>query len=116
MDQRKFGRYEIKTELGRGGMGIVYEAFDPRFEREVALKVLPPEMRRDVQARLRFEREDKTIALLEDPAIAPVYDFGEEDGQPYFVLRYMTGGSLADRMKNGPLSLQEAARLMSILA
>jgi serine/threonine protein kinase len=116
MDQRKFGRYEIKTELGRGGMGIVYDAFDPRFEREVALKVLPREMLRDVQSRIRFEREAKTIAMLEDPAIVPVYDFGEEDGQPYFVMRYMTGGSLSDRMRKGPMTVQESARILTRLA
>src|SRR5512136_69037 len=116
MDQRKFGRYEIKTELGRGGMGIVFDAFDPRFEREVALKVLPREMLRDVQSRIRFEREAKTIAMLEDPAIVPVYDFGEEDGQPYFVMRYMTGGSLSDRMQKRPLTVAEAAQLMARIA
>ncbi len=99
---KKFGRYEIKAEIGRGGMATVYHAYDPRFEREVALKVLPREMLHDPQFRTRFEREAKTIAMLEHPAIVPVYDFGEEDGQPYFVMRYMTGGSLSDRMKTGP--------------
>jgi serine/threonine protein kinase len=116
MDQRKFGRYEIKTEIGRGGMAIVYDAFDPRFEREVALKVLPREMLRDVQSRIRFEREAKTIAMLEDPAIVPVYDFGEEDGQPYFVMRYMTGGSLSDKMRKGPMTVQDAAHILTHLA
>ena len=62
----------------------------------MALKVLPREMLHDPQFRTRFEREAKTIAMLEHPAIVPVYDFGEEDGQPYFVMRYMTGGSLSD--------------------
>ncbi len=113
---QKFGRYEIKGEIGRGGMATVYHAYDPRFEREVAIKVLPHEMLHDAQFRTRFEREAKTIAMLEHPAIVPVYDFGEEDGQPYFVMRYMTGGSLSDRMKLGPMSVQEAARLMAHLA
>jgi len=116
MEPQKFGRYEIKGEIGRGGMATVYHAYDPRFEREVAIKVLPREMLHDIQFVTRFEREAKTIAMLEHPAIVPVYDFGEEDGQPYFVMRYMTGGSLSDRMKNGPMSVQEAARLLTHIA
>jgi serine/threonine protein kinase len=116
MEPQKFGRYEIRGEIGRGGMATVYHAYDPRFDREVALKVLPHEMLHDLQFRARFEREAKTIAMLEHPAIVPVYDFGEEDGQPYFVMRYMTGGSLSDRMKNGLMSLEEAARIFDHLA
>jgi serine/threonine protein kinase len=113
---RKFGRYEIQDEIGRGGMATVYHAFDPRFEREVAIKVLPREMLRDVQSRIRFDREAKTIAMLEHPAIVPVYDFGEEDGQPYFVMRFMSGGSLSDRMKKGAISLQDVAQIMAHIA
>jgi serine/threonine-protein kinase len=116
MESQKFGRYVIKGELGRGGMATVYHAYDPRFEREVALKVLPHEMLHDPQFRTRFEREAKTIAMLEHPAIVPVYDFGEEDGQPYFVMRFMTGGSLSDRMKKGPMSVQQVASLYDHLA
>jgi len=116
MNPEKFGRYEIKTELGRGGMATVYQAYDPRFEREVAIKVLPREMLHDPQFRARFEREAKTIAMLEHPAIVPVYDFGEEDGQPYFVMRYMTGGSLSDRIGQGPMPLPEAARILERIA
>ena len=116
MAPEKIGRYQIKSELGRGGMATVYEAYDPRFEREVAVKVLPREMLHDPQFRVRFEREAKTIALLEHQAIVPVYDYGEEEGQPYFVMRYMTGGSLSDRIRKGALTLQEAARIMNRLA
>lgn len=116
MEPQKFGRYEIKGELGRGGMATVYHAYDPRFEREVAIKVLPREMLHDPQFRTRFEREAKTIAILEHPAIVPVYDVGEEDGQPYFVMRYMTGGSLSDRLRKGPIPISEAARIFQRLA
>ncbi|KAA0251920.1 MAG: serine/threonine protein kinase, partial [Chloroflexi bacterium] len=88
----KIGRYEIKGELGRGGFATVYRAYDPRFEREVAIKFLPPELiHSDPQFRMRFEREAKIIAQLEHPAIVPVYDVGEENNQPYFVMRYMNG-------------------------
>ncbi|MEJ5223610.1 MAG: protein kinase [Anaerolineales bacterium] len=113
MEQKRIGRYEIIDELGRGGMATVYRANDPRFEREVALKVLPRELLHDPQFKVRFEREAKTIAMLEHPFIVPVYDFGEEDGQPYFVMRYMTGGSLADRIReHGTLTVAQAARIM----
>jgi serine/threonine-protein kinase len=116
MNPEKIGRYEIKGELGRGGMATVYRAHDPRFEREVALKVLPREMLHDSQFRVRFEREAKTVAMLEHQAIVPVYDVGEEDGQPYFVMRYMTGGSLSDRMKQGPIDFRETTRILSRIA
>jgi serine/threonine-protein kinase len=116
MNPEKIGRYEIKSELGRGGMATVYKAYDPRADREVAVKVLPREMLHDPQFRTRFEREAKTIAQLEHPAIVPLYDFGEDEGQPYFVMRYMTGGSLSDRLKKGPLGVPEVARLFTRLA
>jgi serine/threonine protein kinase len=116
MIPEKIGIYEIKSELGRGGMATVYLAYDPRFEREVALKVLPREMLHDPQFRVRFEREAKTIAKLEHSAIVPVYDVGEEDGQPYFVMRYMTGGSLSDRLGKGPLTMQDAAHIIERIA
>ncbi len=112
----KFGRYEIKSEIGRGGMATVYYAYDPNFEREVAIKVLPPEFLHDPQFRVRFEREAKMVALIEHPAIVPVYDFGEESGQPFIVMRYMSGGSLADKLKNGPLPIPQVTQLLSVLA
>ncbi|MBN1311048.1 MAG: protein kinase [Anaerolineae bacterium] len=108
----KIGRYEIKAEIGRGGMATVYRAYDPRFRREVALKLLPREFLHDTTFRARFEREAQTVAALEHAAIVPVYDFGEEGDQPYLVMRLMTGGSLAERLKSGPLSLAEATRIV----
>lgn len=116
MKPENIGRYEVKSELGRGGMATVYKAYDPRFEREVAVKVLPREMLHDPQFRVRFEREAKTVASLEHPAIVPVYDVGEEDGQPYFVMRYMTGGSLSERINAGSLSVLETAKIIERLA
>ena len=110
------GRYEIKSELGRGGMATVYKAHDPSFDREVAIKVLPREFLHDPQFRVRFEREIKTIAQMEHPAIVPVYDVGEDDGQPYFVMRNMTGGSLADQIKQGSFSVQDTARIVERIA
>ena len=117
MQPEKIGLYEVKSELGRGGMATVYRAYDPRFEREVAVKVLPRELlHADPQFRLRFEREAKIIAQLEHTAIVPVYDVGEADGQPYFVMRYMNGGSLSDRIKAGVIEVEEAARILAAIA
>jgi hypothetical protein len=116
MAQEKFGRYEIKSEIGRGGMATVFHAYDPRFERDVAIKVLPHALLHDPQFRVRFDREAKTIALLEHPAIVPVYDFGEESEQPYIVMRFMSGGSLSDRIRQGPLPPEEASQIITRLA
>ena len=110
------GRYEIKRELGRGGMAGVYEAHDPRFERPVAIKVLPRELMVDTMFRARFDREAKVIASLEHPGIVPVYDYGEDNGQPYLVMQYMPGGSLADRLGAGRMSLAETADLIARIA
>ncbi len=114
----KIGRYEVKGELGRGGFATVYRAYDPRFEREVAIKFLPPELiHSDPQFRMRFEREAKIIAQLEHPAIVPVYDVGEENNQPYFVMRYMNGGSLSERIKaKQNFTIEEAVKIIEQIA
>ena len=106
------GRYKIKSELGRGGMATVYRAHDPISNREVAVKVLPREMLHNLLTRSRFKRELKLIASLEHPAIVPVYDVGDDDNQPYFVMRYMSGGSLAEMIRKGRLSLLDAALII----
>jgi len=117
MSPDKVGRYKIKSELGRGGMATVYRAYDPSFDREVAVKVLPREMVHNLVFRARFKRELKLIASLEHPAIVPVYDVGEEeDGRQYFVMRYMGGDSLSDWIKKGALSLQDTAVIIERLA
>jgi serine/threonine protein kinase len=110
------GRYQVKQELGRGGMATVLLAYDPQFKRDVAIKVLPRELLHDREFRARFEREATTIAALEHSAIVPVYDFGEEAGQPYLVMRFMGGGSLTDRIRQGPIPLAETSRVLSHLA
>jgi serine/threonine-protein kinase len=112
MAPQSIDRYEIIEELGRGGMATVYKARDPLFEREVAIKVLPPELSRDAQFRSRFIREARTIAALEHPSIVPVYDYGESYDQPYLVMRYMTGGSLTDLLHQGPLSLTQTSKIL----
>src|SRR5690349_11617268 len=117
MSPDKVGRYKIKSELGRGGMATVYRAFDPISNREVAIKVLPPEMLHNLVTRARFKRELKLVASLEHPAIVPVYDVGgEDDHQPYFVMRYMSGGSLTEMIRKGRFSLRDAALIIERLA
>ena len=117
MQPVKIGRYEIRSELGRGGMATVYRGWDTLFEREVAVKVLPRELlHSDPQFKLRFEREAKIIASLEHPSIVPVYDVGEDEGQPYFVMRYMSGGSLSERIKAKVMTVEEAVKILAQLA
>jgi serine/threonine protein kinase len=116
MFPERFGRYEIRRELGHGGMARVYLAWDPVFEREVAIKVLPRDLSNDTQFRTRFEREAKIVAGLEHPAIVPVYDFGESEGLLYLVMRYMPAGSLKDRLDKEKFSLPDAAMLIGRIA
>jgi len=117
MAPRKIGRYEIKDVIGRGGMASVYLAHDPNSKRDVAVKVLPREsLGKESNALDRFKKELETIAQLEHPAIVPVYDVGEEDQQPFFVMRYMAGGSLSVLIQEGKLSLQDTARIIERIA
>ncbi len=110
-------RYQIVAELGRGGMAMVYRAHDPRFGRDVAIKVLPREFLHDPMFRERFAREARMIAQIEHSAIVPVHDYGEYDGQPYLVMRYMPGGSLAERIQQqGALSMEETQPILARVA
>ncbi len=115
MTPEKIGRYQVEGEIGRGGMATVFKAYDPRFERHVAIKVLPREFMHDPEFRARFNREAKTIATLEHPAIVPVYDYGEDDGLLYLVMRFMPGGSLSDKLIDGPISIEESAKILQRL-
>lgn len=94
-------------------MATLYLAHDPNFNREVAIKVLPGQFTHDPQFLARFRREAQAIASLEHPAIVPVYDFGEENNQPFLVMRYMDGGTLRERINaaGGRLSTGECARI-----
>ncbi len=112
----KIGRYKIVSELGRGGMATVYHGIDPSFERDVAVKVLPQAFLHDPHFRARFEREAKMVAALEHAAIVPVYDFGEDNGQPFIVMRMMSGGSLADKLKDDKFSVEDAAQVVTRVA
>ncbi|MCA9926136.1 MAG: protein kinase, partial [Anaerolineales bacterium] len=110
---KQIGRYLITNELAKGGMATIYTGMDPRFEREVAIKVLPHALLHDPTFRTRFVREAKTVAALEHPFIVPVHDYGEEDNQPYIVMRLMRGGSLTDKISAGPLPKSEIETIMN---
>src|SRR5687767_2692469 len=101
------GRYLIKGLLGRGGMAMVYRAHQPSMGRDVAIKVILPDVGSGPQFIERFEREAKIVAQLEHPHILPVYDFGTYKGQPYLVMRMLEGGDLQDRMRQQPLTQDE---------
>ena len=121
MSPETIGRYQIREEVGRGQMTVVYRAFDTHASREVVVKVFALEPtgnpERDLSLKAHFRRELKMIASLEHPAIVPVYDVGEHNGQPYFVMRYMAGGSLNQLLAGkGKLTLEETARIVERLA
>jgi len=99
------GQYQLQREVGRGGMGIVYVANDPRLERLVAIKTLPPHLANDAIVRDRFLREARTAAALSHPNIVPVYRADEIGGAVFFVMGYVDGESLAHRIQHsGPMS------------
>jgi serine/threonine protein kinase len=106
--------YELDSEIGRGGMSIVYGARDLRLNRPVAIKVLPPELAHDAAIRARFTREAQTSAQLNHPHIVPIYDVGERDGIAYFVMAHVTGGNLATHLMREPR--QPADEVRRILA
>ncbi len=112
MTTTHIARYEIIRELGRGGMAIVYLGRDPQVGREVAIKVLPAQFSQDEAFRQRFAREARTVAQLEHPSIVPLYDFGEENGQLYFVMRHMQGGTLTDKIEHHGFSMKEITNVL----
>lgn len=116
MAKKKIARYEIQSEIGRGGMAAVYLAHDPNFRRNVAVKLVSGNLEHNTDFRERFEREARLIARIEHPAIVPVYDFGEHNGQLYLVMRYMQGGTLADKIKKEIFTLRDATQLISQIA
>lgn len=112
----QLNRYQIIGQIGSGAMAVVYRAYDPQFKREVAIKVMSSRTLHDSQFRQRFEREAQVMAGLQHPAIVPVYDFGEENGQPYLVMALISGGSLADRFLEGAFLPAQALFLIESLA
>jgi serine/threonine-protein kinase len=111
------GQYTLDREIGRGGMGVVYLALDPRLDRQVAIKTLPPHLATDALVRERFLREARTAAALSHPNIVPIYRADELGGRVFFVMGYVDGRSLAQRIRDdGPLSPRDAAAVLRDVA
>jgi serine/threonine protein kinase/Tol biopolymer transport system component len=108
--------YEVLSLIGVGGMARVYMARQQSMNRQVALKVLPQQFASDDTYLQRFNREVKIVSQLEHAHIVPVYDYGEHEGQPYIVMRYMPSGSVDDLLNNGPLELKTIASVLSQIA
>jgi len=108
---RMIGDYQVEGLIGRGGMGAVFRARDRRLKRDVAIKVLPDHVSRDQNLVLRFQREAETLASLNHPHIAAIYDILEIQGSKFLVLEYVDGETLADRIKRGPVPVGEAIQI-----
>jgi serine/threonine protein kinase len=106
------GRYEIIRLLGRGGMAAVFLAEDLVLERQVAIKVLPPDMTRDGELIIRFQQEAKTAAKLDHPNIIPIHRVESEAGLVYIVMKYVSGQSLEDKLSKGRLPVPQVRRVL----
>ena len=105
------GPYQIVAPLGAGGMGEVYRARDVRLDRTVAIKVLPLSVGGQSDWRIRFEREARAVAALDHPHICAIFDVGESDGHQFLVMPMLDGETLASRLAQGPVPLEQAVRI-----
>jgi serine/threonine kinase PknH len=111
-----FGKYNITRLLGKGGMGEVYEAYDTGKGRTVALKILAEEFSHDVAFRTRFQRESQAAAILQEPHVIPIHDWGEIDGSLYIDMRLVKGRTLLELIEAGPLEPSRAVSIISQIA
>lgn len=113
---RSFDRFELVEELGRGGMGVVYKAWDPELQRHVALKMILRGPHASPDDLARFRQEAKASAGLTHPNIVPVYQVGDTDGQAFFCLKFIAGPTLAKTVAEGPLPQKQAAEIVREIA
>jgi len=108
------GQYRILEEIGRGGMAVVYKAYQPALDRTVAIKVLPPELTLDYQFVQRFVREARSAAKLTHPHIVTIHELGQTEGNHFIVMEYVVGPSVADLlMHEGALPPPQAAQILA---
>jgi eukaryotic-like serine/threonine-protein kinase len=112
----EYGRYQIVKELGRGNMGVVYQAHDPQIDRMVALKVLRPDRVTSEDFVARFLKEARAIGRLSHPQIVTVYDVGEDKGTVYIAMEYLTGEPLDEVMKSGRLTVAQSVDIIRQVA
>jgi eukaryotic-like serine/threonine-protein kinase len=112
----RLGPYEILLPLGAGGMGEVYRARDVRLGRDVAIKTLPHRLSADSSAKLRFEREARTVSALNHPNICSLFDVGSQDGTDFLVMECIEGESLAQRIVKGALPIEQVLKLGTEIA
>src|SRR5215475_2764945 len=108
---RTISHYVVLEQIGAGGMGVVYRAHDERLDRDVALKVLSPELAKDQEFLARFRREARTLSKLNHPNVATVHDFDAEDGTSFIVMELVQGNSLIEKIRKGPLPENEVVRV-----
>ncbi|MEZ4593458.1 MAG: tetratricopeptide repeat protein [Chloroflexota bacterium] len=116
MSQR-LERYQVGERIGKGAMGEVFHAYDTQTERDVAIKMIPARLLQGQRLK-RFKLEARTIARIEHPFVVPLYDYSvpDSDEQPYLVMRYMKGGTLADKISQGGLHSDEVAQITRRIA
>jgi eukaryotic-like serine/threonine-protein kinase len=108
---RTISHYAVLEQIGAGGMGVVYRAHDERLDRDVALKVLSPELSGDLEFLARFRREARTLSKLNHPNVATVHDFDTESGTSFIVMELVQGKSLIETIRKGPVPENELVRL-----
>ncbi|MEP7289015.1 MAG: protein kinase [Chloroflexota bacterium] len=113
---QRLGQYEIVALLGKGGMATVYRARQTSVNRDVAIKVIKPELTAASEFLTRFEREAQTVASFSHPHILKVFDYGQHEGLVYLVMELMTGGSLSDLLSKGPIAPKITGGLLAQMA
>src|SRR5437762_4903220 len=108
----KLGRYEIRSQIGAGGMGEVYLAQDTKLDRKVALKILPAELASNCDRMERFVREAKAAAALNHPNIATIHEIGETDGVNFIAMEFIDGQTLREKIDRDRTELRKLLRLL----
>jgi serine/threonine protein kinase len=113
LNEQTIGHYRILNRIGSGGMSTVYKAHDSKSGRLVAIKVMASFLTEEVRFKVRFEREVKLLSKFNHPNIVHILDFGEHNDSPYIVMPFFEKGTLQDRLRDGPVSVREGARIIS---